>query len=89
MANQKFPNRKYIEETISDKKVLHIKARMFTTLKRLKNEYNFTFPNEDLQALLDSIPLRHKKSRKMISILMRQAHKEIKYLNHVTKNLKL
>ena len=85
MANQKFPNRKYIEETISDKKVLHIKARMFTTLRRLNNEYNFTFPKEELQAVMNSLPLRHKKSRKMISILMRQVHKEIKLLNHQNK----
>lgn len=85
MANQKFPNRKYIEETILDKKVLHIKARMFTTLKRLNNEYNFIFPKEELQAVMNSLPLRHKKSRKMISILMRQVHKEIKLLNHQNK----
>lgn len=85
MANQKFPNRKYIEETIPDKKILHIKARMFTTLKRLNNEYNFTFPKEELQAVMNSIPLRHKKSRKMISIVMRQVHKEIKLLNHQNK----
>lgn len=85
MANQKFPNRKYIEEAIPDKKILHIKARMFTTLKRLNNEYNFIFPKEDLQAVMNSIPLRHKKSRKMISILMRQVHREIKSLNHQNK----